>query len=74
MKKWQLAQIARVDLFYVLDRREKLVVRYRIGCEGRAPKSLENVAKILGITRECVLQIENRAAEKMIGAKNHAKK
>lgn len=43
-----------------LQEREKTLLTLRFGLDGDEPKSLEETAEILGITRERVRQIESR--------------
>jgi RNA polymerase sigma factor (sigma-70 family) len=45
--------------------REREVLRMRYGLDGNQPKSLGEVAKILGVTRERVRQVEARAIRKL---------
>ena len=48
-----------------LDKREKDVVRMRFGLDGEQPRTLEEVGKRLGVTRERVRQIEARTMAKL---------
>jgi len=48
-----------------LDEREKDVIKLRFGLEEEAPLTLEEIGKILGITRERVRQIQNKAIAKL---------
>ena len=48
-----------------LTEREKLVVRLRCGIDVDHPMTLEEVGKILGVTRERVRQIEQKAFRKL---------
>ena len=48
-----------------LDDREKHVVRMRFGLDGGQPRTLEEVGRHFGVTRERVRQIEVRAFEKL---------
>ena len=45
--------------------REKEIIRLRFGLDGKGPMSLEDIAKILGITRERVRQIEVKVITKI---------
>jgi RNA polymerase sigma factor (sigma-70 family) len=49
----------------LLDSRERRVVVLRYGIDGGVPRTLSAVGKMLGITRERVRQIENRALSKL---------
>lgn len=50
-----------------LDEREKLIICNRFGLDGSRPKTLEEVSKIIGRTRERVRQIEYYALRKLRG-------
>jgi RNA polymerase sigma factor (sigma-70 family) len=49
----------------LLDSRERRVVVLRYGLDGGIPRTLSAVGKMLGITRERVRQVENRALSKL---------
>jgi RNA polymerase sigma factor (sigma-70 family) len=49
----------------MLDERERLVITLRYGLKGETPRTLSDVGKSLGITRERVRQIETRALGKL---------
>lgn len=49
----------------VLDPRESQVVRAYFGLENTQPRTLEEIGDTLGVTRERVRQLRNRALEKM---------
>jgi RNA polymerase sigma factor (sigma-70 family) len=49
----------------ILDEREGQVVMMRYGIGGESPRTLSDVGAALGITRERVRQIENRALSKL---------
>jgi RNA polymerase sigma factor (sigma-70 family) len=49
----------------LLDERERLVIVLRYGLEGDPPRTLSDVGKELGITRERVRQVESRALSKL---------
>jgi RNA polymerase sigma factor (sigma-70 family) len=49
----------------LLDSRERRVVVLRYGLDGGVPRTLSAVGKMLGITRERVRQVENRALSKL---------
>jgi RNA polymerase primary sigma factor len=53
------------DLLKVLDDREKKIIAQRFGLGGGKPKTLENVAKNFGITRERIRQLQNTALAKL---------
>ncbi|MBN2324290.1 MAG: sigma-70 family RNA polymerase sigma factor [Spirochaetes bacterium] len=48
-----------------LSRREKRVIELRFGLEEEGPYTLEEIGKVLGITRERVRQIQNAAIKKL---------
>lgn len=52
-------------LFTVLNEREESIIRYRFGMDDGAERTLEDIARIFGLTRERVLQIEKKAIEKL---------
>ena len=49
----------------VLDEREQLIVRCYFGLENRDPMTLEQIGQILGLTRERVRQLRDRALQKV---------
>jgi RNA polymerase sigma factor (sigma-70 family) len=49
----------------LLDSRERKVVILRYGLDGGLPRTLSAVGKMMGITRERVRQVENRALSKL---------
>jgi RNA polymerase primary sigma factor len=59
----------------VLDKREKEIIKMRYGLNGEEPKTLEEVGEKLGISRERVRQIEQRALKKLkaVALKEHLK-
>ncbi|MDR2072336.1 MAG: sigma-70 family RNA polymerase sigma factor [Spirochaetaceae bacterium] len=50
-----------------LSEREMKIIQLRFGLNGKAPLTLEETGKILGITRERVRQIQEKAAGKLRG-------
>jgi RNA polymerase primary sigma factor len=48
-----------------LDERERLILTYRFGLANNRPKTLEEVSKMIGRTRERVRQIQNQALTKL---------
>jgi RNA polymerase primary sigma factor len=52
-------------LLDVLDDREKKIISQRFGLDGGKPRTLENVAKSFGITRERIRQLQNVALIKL---------
>ena len=52
-------------LLGVLDDREKKIISQRFGLDGGKPKTLEDVAKHFGITRERIRQLQNIALAKL---------
>jgi RNA polymerase primary sigma factor len=54
-----------LEAFDNLDPREQQVLRSRFGLEGEQEQTLETIGTEIGITREYVRQIQNRALSKM---------
>ena len=52
-------------LIEVLDIREKKIITQRFGLNGGKPKTLENVSKDFGVTRERIRQLQNVALAKL---------
>jgi len=52
-------------LLEVLDPREKKIISQRFGLDGGEPKTLEDVSKDFGITRERIRQLQNVALAKL---------
>ena len=48
-----------------LTTREKKVIMYRFGLDGKEEKTLEEIGKIMGVTRERIRQIEKKAMVKL---------
>ncbi|MGC8868558.1 sigma-70 family RNA polymerase sigma factor [Sulfurihydrogenibium sp.] len=61
------------SMLNVLDEREREIIKLRYGLEGNEPKTLEEVGEMLGISRERVRQLEQRALKKLksIALKKH---
>jgi len=53
------------DLFEVLDDRERKIIFQRFGLDGGKPKTLEEVGKKFGVTRERIRQLQNIALAKL---------
>lgn len=53
------------ELLAVLDEREKKIVFSRFGLDGGKPKTLEEVGKKFGVTRERIRQLQNIALMKL---------
>ena len=53
------------DCLKVLDARESHIVRAYFGLDDSAPKTLEEIGESMGVTRERVRQLRNRALQKM---------
>jgi len=53
------------DLIAVLDEREKKIIFSRFGLDGGKPKTLEEVGKKFGVTRERIRQLQNIALSKL---------
>src|ERR1700694_4940430 len=52
-------------LIAVLDAREKKIIAQRFGLDGGRPKTLEDVGKSFGVTRERIRQLQNIALAKL---------
>ena len=53
------------EMIKQLDEREATILRHRFGLDGSAEKTLEEVGKKFGVTRERVRQIQNLALRKL---------
>ncbi|WP_457640742.1 sigma-70 family RNA polymerase sigma factor [Persephonella sp.] len=62
-------------LLNVLDDRERAIIEHRFGLNGKEPKTLTEVGELLGISRERVRQLEQRALKKLrvLAMKRHLK-
>jgi RNA polymerase primary sigma factor len=49
----------------VLDKREQTIISQRFGLDGGAPKTLEDVGRNFGVTRERIRQLQNIALAKL---------
>jgi RNA polymerase primary sigma factor len=56
------------DLLKVLDERECTIIFQRFGLDGGKPKTLEEVGKRFGVTRERIRQLQNIAVAKLRAA------
>jgi RNA polymerase primary sigma factor len=56
-------QIERVMV--TLTEREQMVVKLRFGLDDGIPRSLEEIGRILGVTRERIRQVEEKALKKL---------
>jgi len=54
-----------VDLLDVLDARERKIISYRFGLDGSRERTLEEVGRKFGVTRERIRQLQNIALLKM---------
>ena len=54
-----------MEVLQSLTQREREVLVYRFGLEDGKPKTLEDVGKIYGVTRERIRQIESKALRKI---------
>jgi RNA polymerase primary sigma factor len=53
------------ELIEKLDAREARILRYRFGLDGGTEKTLEEVGKFFGVTRERIRQLQNVALSKL---------
>jgi RNA polymerase primary sigma factor len=53
------------DLIKTLGPREQLIIKLRFGLGGESPRTLIEVSKVLGVSKERVRQIQNRALTKL---------
>jgi RNA polymerase primary sigma factor len=56
------------EVLVVLDNRERMIINWRFGLDGQEPKTLEEIGRKLGVTRERVRQLQNVALTKLRGA------
>lgn len=52
-------------LLETLDERERKILHYRFGLDGTKPKTLEELGKILGFSKERIRQLEDSAIKKL---------
>jgi len=53
------------NIMDTLDEREKEIITYRFGMDGKMPKTLEQLGHSLGYSKERIRQLENEALEKI---------
>ncbi len=53
------------DLLNVLTPQERRIIIWRFGLDGNEPKTLREIGEIIGVSRERVRQLEERAKKKM---------
>jgi len=53
------------ELLEVLDDRERKIILERFGLDGGKPKTLEEIGKKFGVTRERIRQLQNIALAKL---------
>jgi len=54
-----------INLLNKLDNREKEIIKYRFGLDNEEPKTLEQIGKTLGFSKERIRQLENAAIAKL---------
>ncbi len=59
-----------IRLLNRLDTREKEIIKRRFGIENEEPKTLEQIGKSLGFSKERIRQIENNAIQKLRRVEN----
>lgn len=64
-ESWRINARYIEELLACLDERKAFIIRARYGLDGSKPKTLDEIALQLGITREGVRQLEIRAFEKI---------
>src|SRR3981081_3603136 len=62
------------ELLEVLDDRDRKIIFQRFGLDGGKPKTLEEVGKKFGVTRERIRQLQNIALAKLRRALSNKKK
>jgi len=63
-----------IDLLAVLDHRERDIIFQRFGLDGGKPRTLQELGKKFGLTRERIRQLQNIALAKLCRAPVHFKK
>lgn len=58
------------NLLKFLDDRERKILHYRFGLDGTKPKTLEELGKILGFSKERIRQLEDFAIKKLRACKD----
>jgi RNA polymerase primary sigma factor len=56
------------EVLVMLDDRERMIINRRFGLDGQEPKTLEEIGRELGVTRERVRQVQNVALNRLRGA------
>ncbi len=54
-----------IKLISILDNREQEIIKHRFGINNEEPKTLEQIGKTLGFSKERIRQIENNALQKL---------
>ena len=62
--RWRLVNVIR-EILNTLNEKERNIIALRYGLSGDYPKTLEEVGRIYGVTRERVRQIEAKALRKL---------
>ena len=55
-----------LELLTLLPERESKIIRLRFGLDNEKPKTLEDVGKVLGLTKERIRQLESKALSNLI--------
>jgi hypothetical protein len=66
-------ELAGSGLLDVLPKREQIIIVARFGLDGGRPKTLEEIGKQFGITRERIRQLQNAALSKLSRARGAMK-
>lgn len=53
------------QMLNILDSRERKIIEYRMGLADGEPRTLEEIGKIVGLTRERIRQLEGKAISKL---------